>query len=86
MVRHAASGVTPAPWYHIALRRAVVRRALLMSVVVGHVLGAINHGHTILAMQMTGADWTRFALTFIVPYCVSTLSSVLAIREYGRPI
>ncbi|MDJ1006210.1 MAG: nitrate/nitrite transporter NrtS [Paracoccaceae bacterium] len=76
--------MTPEPWYRLAIRPRVVKRAALMALVVGHVLGAINHGHSILAGTMTGSDWARFGLTFLVPYCVSTLSSILAIRENGR--
>lgn len=64
-----------------ATARPVVRRAALMAVVVGHVIGAINHGVAILAGTMTATAWVKVAITFAVPYCVSTLSSVLAIRE-----
>ena len=67
-------------WLAIASEASVVRRALKMMVVVGCVLAAINHGDTLLTGAMTGTAWLKIALTFAVPYCVSTISSVQAIR------
>ena len=64
-----------------ALGTAVVRRALVMAAVVGSVLGAINHGDAILAGTLRPADAVRIAVTYLVPYTVSTVSSVLAIRD-----
>lgn len=48
--------------------------------VVGTILTAINHGDAILAGQLTAERLVRIALTFLVPYAVSTTSSVAAIR------
>ena len=70
-------------WLTVAFEGSVVRRALKMMAVVGCVLAAINHGDTLLAGAMTGSAWLKVALTFAVPYCVSTISSVQAIR-HGR--
>lgn len=58
-----------------------VRRALKYSVVVGLVLVAINHGDTIIRGEVGFGEAAKMALTFLVPYCVSTLSSVGAMRE-----
>jgi len=33
---------------------------------------------------MHATDWLKFGLTFLVPYAVSTLSSVLALRDQER--
>jgi hypothetical protein len=59
----------------------VVRRALLYAVVVGTVLIAINHGHALLAGEVERSRLLRMALTVVVPYVVSTLSSVGALRQ-----
>ena len=67
-------------WLAIAFEPTVVRRALKMTFIVGCVLGLINHGDALLAGTMTGAAWMKIVLTFAVPYCVSTISSVQALR------
>ena len=70
-------------WLAIAFEASVVRRALKMMVVVGVVLALINHGDALLAGAMTTAAWLKIVLTFAVPYCVSTISSVQALRQDG---
>ncbi|MBL9032507.1 MAG: nitrate/nitrite transporter NrtS [Phycisphaerae bacterium] len=70
-------------WFDVATRRSVVRRALTYAVVVGAVLITINHGSAILAGDVDLARALRMALTALVPYVVSTLSSVGAIRSRG---
>lgn len=64
----------------LALRRDVVRRALLFAVVVGAVLIAINHGDALVAGEVSRGRWLKMGLTVLVPYTVSTLSSVSAMR------
>jgi hypothetical protein len=68
----------------IALRPRVVRRALTFAVVVGAILIAINHGDALLAGDLPPWRLFRMGLTVCVPYLVSTLSSVAAIREAER--
>jgi len=48
---------------------------------VGIVLAIINHGDHILHSTMTTTNWIKILITFCVPFCVSTISSVLAIRR-----
>lgn len=64
----------------VASSSPVVRRGLLYLVVVGSVLIAINHGDAILRGEIDGVRWLKMLLTPVVPYVVSTLSSVSAIR------
>jgi hypothetical protein len=59
----------------------VVRRALIFAVVVGSVLIAINHGDAILAGTLTRTQVVKMGLTVVVPYVVSSWSSVLAMRN-----
>jgi hypothetical protein len=70
-------------WLAIAFEASVVRRALKMMAVVGCILALINHGDALLMGAMTATAWLKVALTFAVPYCVSTISSVQAIRHAG---
>jgi hypothetical protein len=67
-------------WLRMAGRPAVVRRALGYAVVVGAILILINHGDALFDGNMDGRRVARMALTAIVPYVVSTLSSVGALR------
>lgn len=71
-------------WIAIARRRDVVRRALTMAAIVAPILIVINHSDAILRGDVSTARLMRMALTFLVPYSVSTVSSVAAIRERAR--
>ena len=71
-------------WLTLAMEPSVVRRGLKYAVVVGAILIAINHGPSILAGEVDSARLFSMALTVLVPYVVSTLSSVGAIRNAGE--
>lgn len=66
----------------LAFSWPVVRRALAYSVIVGLVLSSINHGDCLLQGHF-GADGCGYksVLTAMVPYVVSTLSSVQALMN-----
>ena len=70
----------PVGWFRMATRWSVVRRALCYVVVVGAILITINHGDAILAGTVDAVRMWKMGLTLLVPYCVSTLSSVGALR------
>jgi hypothetical protein len=70
--------------FELALDRAVVRRALVCMVVVGAVLITINHGDALVRGDVTPGRLVQMALTLLVPYCVSTASSVGAMRSARR--
>jgi hypothetical protein len=72
-------------WLAIAFEGSVVRRALKFSLVVGSILGAINHGDEIVAGAIDGRRLAKLVVTYLVPYTVSTLSSVGAtLRARGE--
>ena len=52
-----------------------------MAAVVGVVLIAINHGSAIFAGEITRLRLIQICLTIVVPYVVSTISSVAARNE-----
>jgi len=70
--------------FRLARKPSVVKRALKFAVVVGIVLISINHGDAILKGEVTHRRLFQMALTVMVPYVVSTLSSVQAMRERAR--
>ena len=68
-------------WLRLAISGPVVRRALKYAVVVGAILIAINHWDALLEGDVSGGRLAKMVLTVCVPYLVSTLSSVGAMRE-----
>lgn len=68
----------------LAGRRTVVVRGIKYAVVVGAVLIAINHGDAIVSGRLSGERLLKMALTVVVPYVVSTCSSVGALMEQRR--
>jgi len=70
-----------AGFFHIATQRSVVIRAARIATIVGLILAVINHGDTLVSGDATASTWFKIVLTFLVPFGVSTFSSVLAVRE-----
>jgi hypothetical protein len=71
-------------WLKSAAHPATMRRACTTSLVVGTLLIAINHGHAIIAGQITHERIFQMLLTVVVPYMVSTASSVSTRDELGQ--
>jgi hypothetical protein len=67
--------------WQLATSPAVVRRSLGFALGVGSVLVAINHGDAIWSGEVEAKRWLQIGLTTMVPYCVSTASSVMAARQ-----
>ena len=68
----------------LALKSSVVKRGLKYAVVVGLILISINYGDVILRGELSSDSLFKMALTVVVPYVVSTLSSVGALREKAK--
>lgn len=66
-------------WFDLAMRRDVVLRGLKVGTIVGTLLAAINQGDAILAGELQSAVLWKVAMTYLVPYCVSTYAGVEAI-------
>ena len=71
-------------WMRLATSRTIVRRACGYAVVVGSILITINHGDAILAGELSQGRLVKMGLTVMVPYLVSTFSSVGATRDAAR--
>jgi hypothetical protein len=70
----------PASRLELAFSPPVVRRALKIAAVVGTVLILINHGDALLRGDLSAGRLFKMGLTVVVPYLVSTISSVEAMR------
>ena len=68
-------------WLQLAMRPSVVKRATKTAVLVGTLLVLINHGDAILAGRLGLEQLLKIGLTVVVPYMVSTYSSVGALRD-----
>ncbi len=62
-----------------------VKRALKVACVITPILTVLNHSAEIMELRLGLAFWLQMALTFCVPYGVSTYSSAMAaIAEHHR--
>lgn len=69
-------------WLNIASRRPIVMRGLKYGLVVGSILIVINHGNAIIEGTVDATRLIQMVLTILVPYCVSTASSVGATLDH----
>ncbi len=68
-------------WFQTAMRRDVVQRAVRVALLVGTILALINHGNKLLAGVVDGTTMIQIVLTYLVPFSVSTWSSVQMARS-----
>jgi hypothetical protein len=59
----------------------VLDRAVRVALVVGTILFAINHLDVVLRGEITLVVAAKVALTYLVPYCVSTYSALEVSRQ-----
>ena len=69
-------------FFILARKPEVVARAFKVALIVGTALTLINQGDRLIAGMAPG--WIKMALTYLVPYCVSTHGAVTAIRDRSR--
>lgn len=72
--------IAPSFWA-LAVTPPVVTRAIKVSLVVGTILAAINHGDALTDGTFDLINAFKVLLTYCVPYVVSTFSAVAALRE-----
>ncbi len=77
-----ASGILG--WIRLVRHPESMRRAGVAALTVGPILIAINHGPAILAGEVTGGRLAPMCRTVVVPFIVSTVSSVSTHRELMR--
>ena len=66
-------------WLACCVSKPVIRRAILSALIVGSILVVINHSDALLRGRIDGIRLFRICLTVVVPYIVSTVSSVSTI-------
>jgi hypothetical protein len=64
----------------IATSKQVVSRAARIALIVGSILAIINHGDALIHWDLDTEKLIKILLTYLVPYCVSSYSSVRAIQ------
>lgn len=68
-------------WFQIATSKDCTSRALGYAVVVGIILILINHVDALIRGDIDPVRVLKMGLTLLVPYTVSTLSSVQALMK-----
>jgi hypothetical protein len=64
--------------------RRVLRRAAVVSAVVGTLLTLINQGDALVHLHLTPTLLWKIPLTYAVPYCVSIYTTVPVSRDHAR--
>ena len=77
--RLRAGAAPPEPTWRVALRYAaeggVPKRSVRIALIVGTVLNLINQGDVLMA-DFGAVNWVKCAMTYVVPYLVSTWGAV----------
>ncbi|MFT5760081.1 MAG: hypothetical protein ACI9LM_004865 [Alteromonadaceae bacterium] len=63
-------------WLSLALEVNTLKRSIKVAVIVGTLLMFINHGDIMISGKLEGHHMLKILLTYLVPYLVSTYSSV----------
>ena len=63
--------------------RPLVFRSMVISLVVGTLLTAINQGNLVIQGNFPAALAWKIPLTYAVPYCVATTGAILNARTRG---
>ena len=63
------------------LFRPMLRRSLIIALIVGTILTAINQGNIIIDGHFPSALYWKIPLTYCVPFCVATAGAVLNARS-----
>ncbi len=71
-------------WFQVARSPSIIRRAIKVSVVVGTLLVIINHVPALWHGDLSRFRLFQIGLTYAVPYCVATWSSVAALLEKDK--
>ncbi|PKF55314.1 phosphoenolpyruvate protein kinase [Alteromonadales bacterium alter-6D02] len=66
-------------WIGYATQRTLLLRSFKVSAIVGSLLVLINQGDVIANGQLTVIHYLKILLTYCVPFCVATYSSVAAL-------
>jgi len=65
----------------VACHRPHLRKTVAIALVVGTVLFCINQLDVVLRGDATAAVWVKSAVTYLVPFCVSTAGVLVGTRR-----
>lgn len=65
---------------HYLINKKVIKKGLILSLIIGSILNAINQGDHILANNWNKVSFLKLSLTYITPFLVSVYSTVTALR------
>lgn len=68
-------------WLSLAIEIETLKRSIKVALIVGTLLMLINHGDLIVSGKIEGHHIFKIILTYLVPYLVSTYSSVESQRN-----
>jgi len=68
----------------LAMRPDVVGRGLIVTLIVGTILTAINQGDLIASNVITPGTLTKILLNYFVPYCVSIYTDIDVLIKQQR--
>jgi len=66
----------------LVFSKEVVTTAVKLALIVGTILGLINHGPDIINNTLTSEQIIQILITYLVPYSVSTYSSVKMRKKF----
>jgi len=66
----------------IAVSKAIVLRAIKVALIVGTALNLINQGSIIVSLDIEDLSLVKFALTYLVPYSVTTYTATAMKVEF----
>ncbi len=73
---------TPIPSFlSLCCQSDIMVRSMKTSLLVGTILAAINHGDKFMSGEIDSSSLLRIALTYLVPYGVSTFAAVQTLRR-----
>ncbi|MEE8119822.1 MAG: nitrate/nitrite transporter NrtS [Gammaproteobacteria bacterium] len=64
--------------YRLVVAPDTLRNSIVIALVVGTVLNLIYQGGPLVALNFDAIDWSKFGLTYVVPYFVSTYARTAA--------
>ncbi|HEX2171717.1 MAG TPA: nitrate/nitrite transporter NrtS [Dehalococcoidia bacterium] len=68
-------------WLDYCLERDTILRSLKVALVVGTLLGVINHFPALLTFSVSPTEAAQIGLTYLVPFSVATYGQVSGKRQ-----
>ena len=67
-----------------SLERDTIVRSLKAALVIGTILGLINHGQALVSGHFTRSELGPLLITYLIPFCVTTYGQVQGKRQRDR--